>query len=217
MESSYSRKATFLLTLLSILGIAMVMGRYVLTGWLDRVMLIWNLFLAWMPLWIALYTRKLWRDKKIGNAVLAVCFVGWLLFFPNAPYIITDLIHLRETNETWLLFDTMMIFTMALTGLLTGLYSLLIVHKVARVVWGEFRAWAVVLGSLLLSGYGIYLGRVGRLNSWDVLANPFHLAEYVVQSAFNPAAMKITFVFSVVLIFTYAVFFLFSTDRQKGI
>src|SRR5690242_12140041 len=56
----------------------------------------WNLFLAWVPyaasLWIAALSREqagAWRRAWLPALL-------WLLFFPNAPYLVTDLRHLQE-------------------------------------------------------------------------------------------------------------------------
>jgi len=107
---------------------------------------------------------------------LAVLGALWLAFFPNAPYIVTDFVHLSRDSLSPLWFDGLTICSFAATGLLLGLGSLYLVQSAVRRELG----WLVVAASLLLGSIGIYLGRFVRLNSWDFVTNPHYVA-YVVR------------------------------------
>jgi uncharacterized membrane protein len=96
----------------------------------------------------------------------------WLAFLPNAPYIITDLIHLRPVGYVPVWYDAGMLFASAFTGLLLGLYSLSMVRQALIAKIGLLGADFAVLGAIILSGFGIWIGRFLRWNSWDVLTRP---------------------------------------------
>jgi uncharacterized membrane protein len=148
---------------------------------LDRVgqpafgFLLWNLFLAWVPFLLALGMATV-HDRGGPRPLLWVPGAAWLLLLPNAPYILTDFVHLGRADGAPLWFDAALIAAFAGTGLTLGLASLLIVHQVVEARAGRIAGWAVALGSLVLSAVGVYLGRYPRFNSWDVLTNPDGLA-----------------------------------------
>jgi uncharacterized membrane protein len=130
--------------------------------------LVWNLALAWIPLVLALL---LLAAYKRGAHWFELAAVGsaWLLFLPNAPYMLTDFVHLGDAHK---LFDTVILGSFAFTALALGFASLLLVQAVVTRVAGATLGWAMAVGSLFASSVGIYLGRVQRLNSWDVIQRP---------------------------------------------
>jgi uncharacterized membrane protein len=137
---------------------------------LDRVgepafgFLLWNLFLAWVPFLLALGMAAV-HDRGGPRPLLWVLGAAWLLFLPNAPYNLTDFVHLGRADGAPLWFDAALIAAFAGTGLALGLASLLIVHQVVEARAGRIVGWAVALGSLVLSAVGVYLGRYPRFNS----------------------------------------------------
>jgi uncharacterized membrane protein len=141
----------------------------------------WNLFLAWLPLF---FIGKLGTGGyNIRNIFWIVL---WLLFFPNAPYIITDLYHLEHRPPVPLYFDLVLLFTAAWNGLLMGLLSvkkleewLLQFHKPVKVKM-------IVIACFFLCGFGIYLGRYERFNSWHILTQPLDLVSDVFQRFIYP-------------------------------
>ncbi|MBC7773899.1 MAG: DUF1361 domain-containing protein [Phycisphaerae bacterium] len=133
--------------------------------------LIWNLFLAWIPYFAALRFSKL-QSQGSGWFSRAFCFCIWLLFLPNAPYIITDFLHLGHKPPIPLWYDLVLLFACASTGLLLGLLSLYNMHQALRRQFSKVFAQAIILTSIGLSGFGIWLGRFQRWNSWDAIARP---------------------------------------------
>jgi uncharacterized membrane protein len=208
---------TFILALLSGLCVCLLFVRISVLWSLGYIFLIWNLFLAWIPLWTVLLCGRAWQHQRIGKGGLLLGLAVWLLFFPNAPYLITDLVHLRGTSDATLWFDALLIFSFALAGLLTGLYSLLWVQRLVVRSWGAVWAWIGIPICLILAGYGVYLGRFGRWNSWDILSNPLGLVRYIVHSFVNPLAIQTTLAFSLVLLLTYAAFSLFSMRQEQQV
>ena len=152
------------------------------SGYITYSFLQWNLFLAWIPLFSALGLWALQQRQRRGTGLAgALLFLCWLAFFPNAPYIVTDFLHLTERNNVPLWYDLLLIFSFAWNGLVVGFTSLWIVQTVIAGRWGQWLSWLIVAGTLALSGFGIYLGRFLRWNSWDLLTNPRLLASDIIQ------------------------------------
>ena len=138
--------------------------------------LIWNLTLAWVPL--ALAAAAYGRARRRVDALVWVLLVPWLLFFPNAPYLLTDFVHL-DVGPAPLWYDALMLSAFAWTGLMLGFASLYLVQMILRRAVGARVAWAGVLGALGLASVGVYIGRFIRFNSWDALLHPLAVADVV--------------------------------------
>lgn len=150
--------------------------------------LAWNLFLAAIPLAAAeLFDRVRWR------VVRWTTFAVWLLFLPNAPYIVTDFIHLRPRPPVPLWFDVLLLISFAGTGLLLGYGSVMLVQRAIARRTGARIGWCVAIVSLVLSAFGIYLGRFVRFNSWEVVTDPMPLFADVANRLMNPLQHPRTF------------------------
>jgi len=196
----------------SIFVIAMIAFQIIYIGSSDNIAIAWNLFLAWIPLTLALFVYSRARSGVI-TADLAVAGALWLLFLPNAPYIITDLKYIDGFSGVHALYDAVLLASAAWTGLLLGLASLLLVHAVARRLVGAFYAWALVVGALTLSSFGMYLGRVQRWNSWDVFVRPGSLfgdiAAGLLRLLNHPRPIVLTILLTSFLLASYLVFYSF--------
>jgi uncharacterized membrane protein len=168
--------AAFVLASLGCCGLVLV--RNVHTENPNFRYLIWNLFLAWIPFVLAIVFYDGHR-RGMRTAGLVALGVLWLLFFPNAPYIATDFIHLHRDPLAPLWFDALTIAAFAATGLLLGLGSLYLVQSVVRKELGAGVAWTVAAAALALGSVGIYLGRFVRLNTWDILTSPQYVLAVV--------------------------------------
>lgn len=186
---------TALLMAGSLLASSLQSVRAELTGAPAFFFLHWNLFLAWVPYVLALTLAGLSRVGAPGWT-LSAAGVVWLLFLPNAPYILTDFIHLGAVPGAPMWFDALLIGSFAATGLLLGLASLLLVHGVVAARLGSFAGWVLAIGSLALSSIGIYLGRFPRFNSWDVLTNPQGLVQVVLGRLADPFGNPFLLVFA---------------------
>lgn len=199
-------RATLSLALLSALCCLLLIIRALQTEQIRGLFLLWNLFLAWIPLFFALLARRLSSTTMVTRSKPLFILVNlglWLLFFPNAPYLITDLIHLGEYERHILWFDTVGFFIAALAGICTGLYSLIVIHQVLNQFINNVLAWIVISASIVLSGFGLYLGRVARFNSWDLFTHPLYLFRKSFQELQNPLALQTTLVFTLVLAVLY--------------
>ena len=149
--------------------------------------LIWNLFLAWIPYWIALILDFFNRMKKTPSVFSIIFIVGmWLIFFPNAPYIITDLLHLRDRQVVPHWYDLMLIVSFAWTGLMLGYCSLFEVQRFLERRFKSWVVWVITLGAIWLGGFGVYMGRFQRWNSWDAMTHPFAVIKQQVHVLANP-------------------------------
>jgi uncharacterized membrane protein len=168
--------------------------------------LCWNLFLAGIPL-MASTALRLAEQLKTPLVVQVSCFGLWLLFFPNAPYILTDLIHLAHRPPVPLWYDLVLLLSFSGTGLLIGYLSLDDVQEAVAKRFGAVTGWLTVIISLMLTGFGIYLGRFLRWNSWDVLTNPgglfADLADRVLNPMSHPRTAAVTLIFGFALTLGY--------------
>jgi len=132
--------------------------------------LLWNLVLAVVPLAFALGIEVL-AGRRLYGCALALG-VPWLLFLPNAPYILTDFIHLQRSHSHWAWVYLLLLVWFCFAGLASGLFSLHLVHRIVTERLGSALGWLFVGGTSLLTGLGVALGRFQRWNSWDIVHQP---------------------------------------------
>lgn len=157
----------------------------------DLLFLPWNLFLALVP-WVAALAATSARSRLLAFAAGGV----WLLFLPNAPYLVTDLVHLRDRPGVPHLFDVVLFATFGLAGSVLGWDSLARVHRRIVTVVGRRVAAAAVAGVVLLAGLGVYLGRFERWNSWDALLRPAPVLADLASALASPRAVAFTLLFA---------------------
>ncbi|RZS91906.1 DUF1361 domain-containing protein [Aquimarina brevivitae] len=188
--------------------------RILKTDSLFLTFLIWNLFLACIP-YIFSYILNRFQLRSLAFYLVFGC---WLLFLPNAPYILTDFKHLTHQLSTIVWYDTLLISTFAMNGLLIGIRSIQLVHQSLCKRTSRLLSHLIIIFSLYLSGFGIYLGRVLRWNSWDILNNPFELLTdliYIVSHPLNNfQAYLYTFAFGTFLITLYYLFPKYTTPSK---
>lgn len=170
--------------------------------------LIWNLFLAWVPLILAVLLIKILRTQLWSSwKAMAVSFL-WLIFLPNSFYMISDFIHLQEIPRIDILYDALMLTSFIYTGVLLGFVSLYLVHQQLRIRLSHKLAASYLGGTLLICSFAIYLGRDLRWNTWDILTNPGGLLFDISDRFLHPAAYPQMFVtvisFFVLLISLYS-------------
>ena len=145
--------------------------------------LIWNLFLAVIPYGI---TTLLKFKNHLNKFKLGLCFLAWLAFLPNSPYIMTDFIHLRTSNDYMLWLDILLMLSFALTGLLLFYLSVFDMLKLLSKTFRKFSLRIFTIGLMFLCAFGVYLGRFLRYNSWEIISNPQYLISDIFKIAFAP-------------------------------
>lgn len=192
-------------------SLAALLTRFWWSGRAEFFFLVWNLFLALVPVGLAALRCR-------SRAAEAVRFSAWLLFFPNAPYLITDLLHLHPRAGVPLWFDVGLLSAFAWAGLLAACSSLKSMHARVRAWRGRFAGWTFVGGVAFLSGFGIWLGRFLRLNSWDAFTEPSELFRVALQPLLHPRtnlrAWGVTLLFGGLLFVVYAGFTGASASRR---
>ncbi|MEI9896910.1 MAG: DUF1361 domain-containing protein [Chthoniobacter sp.] len=188
----------------------MLLVRFARSGNLLFGGLFINLLLAWIPMLLALF---IWRLSSGGNRVwFWVTLVLWILFYPNTFYITTDFVHLKYSGHAgdvrW--FDLLMTMSFAAGGMFLGCLSLYLLHLFVRARFGWRLGWLFAGTALALGSFGIYLGRMLRWNSWDVVARPLKLAGDAINlvelhNAKEAIAFSVTFFFFSLAVYSFVV------------
>ena len=201
---SFRLSAISKMLILSILfTMSLLLVRFLYAQTLDYSFYGWNTFLAAIPYAVS---TQLVKMKKINLIAVILLFV-WLAFFPNAPYMITDLLHYEERLPVPFWFDILLVISAAWNGLILGLISLMNVEiflsQFLKPVWIKLSVFA----SLLLCGYGVFIGRFLRFNSWDILTDPrilvYSSAHHVLLPQRYPKLWVFTILFAVLLTVIY--------------
>jgi uncharacterized membrane protein len=190
----------------SALSIMLVFARIQWSGSIMYVFLIWNLFLAWIPFLTAHFLRESCEQKSSAYIKLFL-FLLWLIFFPNSPYMITDLFHLNKKIGIPLWFDLVLILSFAWNGLLLGFASLIEVQRFLESFLSKKIVMFFISFLMVLCSFGIYLGRYPRWNSWDILSNPVSLFGDIYNMLIHPLdntrMIGVTFFFSLFLLLSF--------------
>lgn len=180
------------------------------TGFYNYKCLPWNLALAWIPYLCGMCADLLARIAPSRRLWLIVPGAAWLAFLPNAPYLVTDFIHMRWGASATPYYDIGMLTAFAWTGFLLGVVSMDVMHSLVRRHTSAVVGWFFAVASSLLCGMGIYIGRYLRLNSWEVVTNPQGISTPILQAVTNPAgrahAVTISLIYGAVMFACYATF-----------
>jgi uncharacterized membrane protein len=194
----------FLLNAACAVCIFLVVARVAYSDTGYQLGLIWNLFLAWIPFIISYVAHSIsWRKVSL-YLILPVVALLWLIFFPNAPYMLTDLQDLaRKAVGAPLWYDVIIVVWCSWTAMLLGIVSLYLMQDIVQRTFGRIAGWSFVFAISALSSFGIYVGRFVRLNSWDILQDPAETAMEILGILIDPSRRLAAFLIS------YMVFFLF--------
>jgi uncharacterized membrane protein len=175
--------------------------------------LLWNLFLAWIPFQLSVtLTESANRNKWYSYFLL----LGWLLFFPNALYIITDLIHLDESKSdvpVW--YDAILLFTCSITGLIMAFVSLYQVETFLKKNVSARHTGKLVMAALFLGSFGVYVGRFLRWNSWSIITNPHTMLGDISSHLFMPFHHYKTWVVTLLLTCLFSLLY-FTVKKLPG-
>lgn len=174
------------LVLSSLLACTLFAGRAYLSRTGQLRFLVWNLFLAWLPYLCSLWIVSLHRRNPQRWWYLLLPSVLWLIFLPNAPYIVTDLWHLGERPPIPMWYDIGLLATFAWTGLFLAVASLNTMQHVVRAYLGGMLSWFFAFAVIGMSGFGIYLGRFLNWNSWDLITSPQDILADIVPRFAHP-------------------------------
>lgn len=208
-------KHTQALFCVSIISIAGLFLRNQIIGDAKYNFLLWNLFLGFVPLVFAGVIQR--YQAKLGLALFWLGCGLWLLFYPNAPYMISDFIHVNQ-KESYVLYDALMIFNIAMLSTFYGLYSLKIIYDLIRDRYEPWLAKSVISASIVLAAFGVYLGRVLRLNSWDLFTKPLETLKMIFDHLFpftdHPQTWALVVIFSFLQLFLLVLTYGFNRGAQ---
>jgi len=176
---------TLLLVGMSLFCLSLSLFRCFFTETGFLLFLNWNLFLAFIP-WAASSLIILNQNFRSNKIALLLLFGIWLLFFPNAPYILTDLFHLRFRGTMPVWFDLSIILAFAWTGLTFGFISLMDIESIVSEYINTKIARLISIVLLFVGSFGVYIGRYLRWNSWDIIQDPVPLLTDVADRFVNP-------------------------------
>jgi uncharacterized membrane protein len=207
---------------LFVAGVAGCAALLLVRGWYAHGLrfrfLAWNLVLAVVPALAAAAMAR--ADRRRQTVLVALWGVVWLLFLPNAPYLITDLVHLQPRPPVPYWFDIGIFAAFAGAGVLAAFSSFGDVQRVASRRFGRWAGWAVVGMASFAAGFGIELGRMGRWNSWDVLTQPGDLLREVLARVVDPwahpRAFAVAMLYGSVLLFGYVAVRVLVSERGRG-
>lgn len=218
IRNRYSIAVFALLNLACALCIALVAARVAYSETADHLGLIWNLFLAWIPFMLAYFAHAIsWRRVWLYFIIPIVALL-WLIFFPNAPYMLTDLQDLtRKTTAAPLWYDVLIVVWCTWTGMLLGVISLYMMQDIVHRTFSRAAGWIFVLIISGLSSFGIYIGRFVRLNSWNILLDPAETAMEILGVVIDPSMRlaAFTILYTFFFLFVYLLLYSFSHLLQE--
>lgn len=176
---------TLFMGTISLLCFSFSIFRFIYTDTKVFLFLNWNLFLAFVP-WAVTSITILKPNIQSYKITIIILLAVWLLFFPNAPYILTDLFHLRLKSSMPKWFDLILILSFAWTGLVFGFLSLWDIEKILTKSLNQIWISIISISLLFIGSFGIYLGRYLRWNSWDIIGEPFNLLYDITDRLINP-------------------------------
>ena len=218
-KHKYKAGVFVLLSAASIICISLVIARVYYSDSRRYISLVWNLFLAWIPFLLAYMAYILsWRRRLVYLTIPIFAFL-WLIFFPNAPYILTDLQHLSQLpTAAPLWYDVIMLVWFSWTGMLLGIVSLNLMQEIIRREFSRALGWIFVFFVAGLSSVGVYIGRFIRLNSWDILQAPAVTADSFGDWLADPSLKSIGFIglYTLFFIFIYLTIYAFGHILQEN-
>lgn len=201
-----NRKQNSAVWIASFASIALLLLRVKITHSMYLLFLIWNLFLAIVPYLLSssIYNKFFNANKKIQNTI---SLFAWLLFIPNTFYILTDFTHLHFKSIFQFGLDMLIISSFSFVGFYAGLLSLNQIHRLTLAKYGHKTGNLFILSISFLSAFGIYLGRVLRFNSWDIISKPLVLANHSISALFNIETVIYTLQLGTIILISYILFF----------
>lgn len=183
------------LLILSLAGSVPALFCYLLFQQQIFLGLTWNVFLGLLPFYFAIKANgQANRYIRWFNALL------WLLFLPNAPYVMTDLIHVKQ-NPGYEGFVVYLVAVLSFTGLLSWIFSVrIMLSRLPGILkhWNILRVYGYRI-LCLLSGIGVAMGRYARLNSWEIFYEPWNILSATLRMYAHPAPWFLTIAFTMLL------------------
>lgn len=200
-----------LLILSSLFSVGLLAVRILYTGHLLFAFLVWNLFLAIVPYAVS---KRMSEVPVTGKLKFIGLAFAWLLFIPNAFYIITDLFHLNMNEAVPLWYDLALLLSFAWSGILFGIVSVRQMEKLFERNFNKKLDLLFIIPVMALNAFGVYVGRYLRFNSWDVIANPFQLIKDILYLFMHP--LRNRFDWSMIVCYTVLLILIYQAIKKLG-
>jgi uncharacterized membrane protein len=209
-----NRKQDTAVWLVSILAITLLLLRVKITNSTFLLFLIWNLFLAYIPYFLSssIFKNFFNKSKKTQNSLYGLV---WLLFIPNSFYILTDFTHLHFKTTFQFSLDMIIISSFCFVGFYVGLLSIHTIRQLVIAKYGNTKGNIFILIISYLSAFGIYLGRVLRFNSWDIISKPIQLAYTSIYALFSFETIIYTLQFGTIILISYILFYYWKQNKDN--
>lgn len=154
----------------------------------STVRIVWNLFLAFIPLILSFY---LFHPSAIRNFVWWATLLIFIAFLPNAPYILTDSIHIIELSQNYPTWATILILIpQYVLFIVAGFEAYAIcLTKLDNYLSSFFHSKQIFLVEIIIHAscvVGIYIGRFERFNSWDIVTRPQTVMQTTIKDLLVP-------------------------------
>ncbi len=167
----------------------------------------WNLFLAFIPLCISFFLYR--REQTRRSPIWCVLFAIYIAFLPNAPYVLTDIIHL--VSAAWatpsVYIVTFFYIPIHLSAILLGFeaYVVSLINQsfyLRRIGLKKYIMGAELLTHVLCA-IGVYLGRFLRLNSWDIVTAPKDVFLLTLNELTSKGPLAVMFITTLIFLVFY--------------
>ena len=206
-----NKKQNNFLILSSLLAIILILVRIKITHSYYMLFLIWNLFLALIPYFISHYI-KIDFSLNVNNLKNLICIAIWILFIPNTYYLITDFVHLYHQNNIQFIYDLILLSCFTMTGFYFGMLSIHKIYCQFEFFHSKKTAFAFTLFISYLFAFGIYLGRILRFNSWDIICKPISLFNTILESVFHLETILFTVALGTFITIINSIYFKFKSN-----
>jgi uncharacterized membrane protein len=209
-----NRKQDTAVWLVSVLAITLLLLRVKITNSTYLLFLIWNLFLAFIPYFISssIFKNFFNKSKKTQNSLYGLV---WLLFIPNSFYILTDFTHLHFKTTFQFSLDMLIISGFSFVGFYVGLLSIHTMRQLVIAKYGNTKGNIFILTISFLSAFGIFLGRVLRFNSWDIISKPIQLASTSINALFSLETIIYTLQLGTIILISYILFYYWKQNKDN--
>lgn len=180
------------------------------------VYMFWNIFLAFIPLLISSILLFYSNKNNIFKPLFLFGFILWFIFLPNAPYVITDFIHLGKIRAVPVMYDIFVLFSSALVSLMAGIFSMFHIEKILLIKFSKKNTNIILVIITLFASFGMYLGRFLRFNSWDFFVSHNFLISNIWDIFIHPIDNINAYIYTILFfVFIYTSYFTFKNINFK--
>jgi uncharacterized membrane protein len=207
-----NKKQNNYLIISSLIAITMLLLRVKLTHSIYLLFLLWNLFLAAIPYSLSTIIKTDFRLRRSNLKNLGIIII-WLLFIPNTFYLITDFVHLNPSNLYRYIFDFALLSSFTIAGFYFGILSINTIYKQIQFFYSNTISRIFLISISYLCAFGIYIGRVLRFNSWDIISNPFSLIKSILDSIFLLETVVFSVELGTLILIVNSIYIQFNSDK----